>query len=214
MLLVGIWLTAVGACDLLRAARDTTTVRRRAAVLGLGVVVLAGLLVGCGIEVGRALWLVPVAAACLALWVLGSSAALASHAAGARAVAFVGIGLGTALTLGLAAGLGAPDWPAAAGGSALARWPVERTILVVGVLLVQLATANIVVRLLLDAVGVPAETGEKTLKGGRVLGPLERVFLVALGLGGAVAAAAVVVAAKGLLRFPELQRGGRAGPAT
>ena len=42
------------------------------------------------------------------------------------------------------------------------------------------------------------------LKGGRLLGPLERVFILALAMGGQVTAAAVVVAAKGLLRFPEL----------
>ncbi len=38
----------------------------------------------------------------------------------------------------------------------------------------------------------------------RVLGPLERLFIVGLGLGGQLTAAAVVVAAKGLLRWPEL----------
>ena len=42
------------------------------------------------------------------------------------------------------------------------------------------------------------------LKGGRLLGPLERVFILALGLAGEVTAASIVVAAKGLLRFPEL----------
>jgi len=36
---------------------------------------------------------------------------------------------------------------------------------------------------------------------------MERLFIVGLGLGGQLTAAAVVVAAKGLLRFPELQRG-------
>ena len=50
---------------------------------------------------------------------------------------------------------------------------------------------------------------EKQLKGGRVLGPMERVFVVALGALGDLTAAAVVVAAKGLLRFPELQRAQR-----
>lgn len=39
-----------------------------------------------------------------------------------------------------------------------------------------------------------------------MLGPLERLFIFALALGGDLAAAAVVVAAKGLLRFPELRR--------
>lgn len=62
-------------------------------------------------------------------------------------------------------------------------------------------------RLVLDAVGVPAITNEKKLKGGRLLGPMERIFVVGLGHIGEVTAAAIVVAAKGLLRFPELQAG-------
>ena len=36
------------------------------------------------------------------------------------------------------------------------------------------------------------------------LGPLERLFILGLGLAGNLTAAAIVVAAKGLLRFPEL----------
>ena len=42
---------------------------------------------------------------------------------------------------------------------------------------------------------------------------MERLFLVGLGSTGYLTAAAVVVAAKGLLRFPELQRDERAGPS-
>ena len=44
-----------------------------------------------------------------------------------------------------------------------------------------------------------------SLKGGRLLGPMERVFILGLGLTGQFTAAGIVVAAKGLLRFPELQ---------
>ena len=45
---------------------------------------------------------------------------------------------------------------------------------------------------------------ERRLKGGRLLGPLERIFILGLGLAGNLTAAAIVVAAKGLLRWPEL----------
>jgi hypothetical protein len=51
------------------------------------------------------------------------------------------------------------------------------------------------------------------LKGGRMLGPMERVLILALGLAGEVTAAAVVGGAKGLLRFPELHRGTKEGPS-
>ena len=43
------------------------------------------------------------------------------------------------------------------------------------------------------------------LKGGRLLGPLERLLILGLGLAGEVTAASIVIAAKGLIRFPELQ---------
>jgi hypothetical protein len=106
---------------------------------------------------------------------------------------------------------------------ALGRWlgqvplPVLRDIdadqflLLAGVVLLQLSTGNVLVRLALaatrtitpDAQGVP-QGPERRLKGGRLLGPLERLFILGLGLAGNLTAAAIVVAAKGLLRWPEL----------
>jgi len=44
------------------------------------------------------------------------------------------------------------------------------------------------------------------LKGGRFIGPLERIFLLALVLAGAFTAVAAIVAAKGIIRFPEISR--------
>lgn len=44
------------------------------------------------------------------------------------------------------------------------------------------------------------------LKGGRFIGPLERLFLLALVLAGAFTAVAAIVAAKGIIRFPEISR--------
>ncbi len=95
--------------------------------------------------------------------------------------------------------------PAAAGMS------FDRFAVVAGGLLFLQLTANVVVRLVLDSAGSPAEQSESTLKGGRVLGPMERTFIFALGVAGELTAASVIVAAKGLLRFPELQRGAAGG---
>ena len=109
--------------------------------------------------------------------------------------------------------------PEAAGP--LARWldsvtlPVlrdvsaDRFLLMAGAFGIQLSTGNVLVRLVLKSTGTihPLADGAMPptrLKGGRLLGPLERVFILALALGGQVTAASVVVAAKGLLRFPEL----------
>jgi hypothetical protein len=113
---------------------------------------------------------------------------------------------------------------AGAAGGPLGRWlgqvplPVlhdldaDQLLLLLGVALVQLSTGNVLVRLVLSASGTihhPDAQGalqgpERRLKGGRLLGPLERLFILGFGLAGQFTAAAVVVAAKGLLRWPEL----------
>lgn len=109
-------------------------------------------------------------------------------------------------------------WGSHAGGLS-ARWaswvalPLSgvtptRMLMVVGVVLLQLATGNQLVRLVLGTVGVVRPAGEPQpsdrLKGGRLLGPMERLLILSLGAGGQVAAAGAVVAAKGIIRFPEL----------
>jgi hypothetical protein len=109
--------------------------------------------------------------------------------------------------------------PSAAGP--LARWleslaiadlsavPADRFLLLSGAFAIQLSTGNVLVRLVLKATGTinPRSDGgmpPTQLKGGRLLGPLERIFILGLGLAGNLTAAAIVVAAKGLLRWPEL----------
>lgn len=211
---VGTWLLVVGLVDLVRAARDVTAPSRRALMVLLGVVLLAGAVVAWApsVRVGAldlAVWL--VAFGC---WSLGSTAAL-SGAGSARAVVAARVVALGGWTVGL-------TWSLVAGGRLVAELPEqvrgplasvtpEQLVLVVGVLVAQLSTANVIVRLVLDAVGVPASDNEKSLKGGRLLGPMERLMIVGLGLAGQVTAASVVVAAKGLLRFPELQRGSASG---
>ncbi|ORA16262.1 hypothetical protein [Mycobacterium arosiense] len=108
---------------------------------------------------------------------------------------------------------------ASPGGGVVARWSAwvhlplshvtpARSLMLVGVVLVQFATANQLVRLVLGSVGAVRPPGEPQpsdrLKGGRLLGPLERLLILSLGVGGQVAAASAVVAAKGIIRFPEL----------
>jgi len=80
--------------------------------------------------------------------------------------------------------------------------------------ILNLAAGNTIVRDVLVASGVsPAAQGptgtppmltQPRLRGGRVLGPMERVLILGFGAGGNLAAAALVIAAKGLVRFPEL----------
>ena len=85
----------------------------------------------------------------------------------------------------------------------------DRFLLTAGAFGIQLSTGNVLVRLVLKSTGTihPLANGDMPptrLKGGRLLGPLERIFILGLGLAGNLTAAAIVVAAKGLLRWPEL----------
>jgi hypothetical protein len=129
--------------------------------------------------------------------------------------------LGSALTVALVFSGQAGHVSGAAGRwlgqvpfAALSGLRPDRALLLLGVLLVQLSTGNVVVRLVLLATNTshPAHHGEpldpddpqRRLKGGRLLGPMERLFIVGLGLGGHLTAASIVIAAKGLLRWPEL----------
>jgi hypothetical protein len=132
----------------------------------------------------------------------------------AAAGGYVSLACGfVALLLAGPAGGSAPGLEAVIARSGLAAIPAERLTLVGALLVLQIATANVVVRLLLDLVGVPASDNEKTLRGGRVLGPMERLLIVGLGVAGSLPAAAIVVASKSLLRFPELRvpRAGQPG---
>jgi hypothetical protein len=68
------------------------------------------------------------------------------------------------------------------------------------------------------AVGVAVDSGtdsatdpvpfaaQPSLKGGRLIGPLERVIVFSLTLAGAYTLLAAVLAAKGIVRFPEISR--------
>jgi hypothetical protein len=84
----------------------------------------------------------------------------------------------------------------------------DRMLMVVGVVLLQLITGNQLVRLVLGSVGAIKPLGEPQpsdkLKGGRLLGPMERMLILGLGLAGQLAAATAVVAAKSIIRFPEI----------
>ena len=81
-------------------------------------------------------------------------------------------------------------------------------LMTVGVVLLQFVTGNQLVRLVLGSVGAVRPAGEPQpsdrLKGGRLLGPMERLLILGLGLGGQLAAASAVVAAKSIIRFPEI----------
>lgn len=67
------------------------------------------------------------------------------------------------------------------------------------------SSSNRVVSSVLQIAGTPVEKGEQRLKGGRLLGVMERWIVAGMVLAGEPAGAAVVFAAKGLLRFPTVR---------
>jgi len=208
LMALGAFVAVVGACDLLRAHRDDLSVLRQLAIIGVGAVALAVLLAWTGDGSRGTVLLGLGLLVALATWVVASTAALrrggGPGGAPLRALAFGGLGLGAVVS---ALGVGALEewtvWPDRLAGTILARWPAYDVVVASGAVLLQLATANIVVRLLLDSVRSPS-AGDEPAGGGRLLGPMERIFIVGLGAIGQTTAAAIIVAAKGLFRLPSL----------
>jgi len=86
--------------------------------------------------------------------------------------------------------------------------PVDQFIMALGAALFLLATGNRIVGHALAATNASLLVrGESKFKGGRVLGPMERLLVAAGVVSGSLAGAGLVVAAKGLLRFRELRPG-------
>ena len=185
-------------------------VRGLQALAGLVVVVLAAWATGLFTDDrGVALTVVAVAGVVVLGW--QATGGLGEQRPWAP-LAVLGLGLAGLLLLG---GLGGD-----ASTGALAAWmhwvdlpgidgvAPDRLVLLVALVLAQLSTGNVVVRLVLRAVDIsPPESDDRDgLQGGRVLGPMERLLILGLGLAGEVTAASIVIAAKGLIRWPELSR--------
>ncbi|GAA1520158.1 hypothetical protein [Nocardioides humi] len=214
LMLLGGFLVVVGLCDLLRIDRDRITPLRQALLIAIGGVLVAGFLCWVQDAPAGAVAVGIGLLAALAAWVIGSSAALSADGRAAarwRAVAFAGLGGGAVLSL-LGVGVLVPwaTWPGWLADTVLVTWPPADVTVSAGAVLLQLATGNRLVHLILDAAGLSA--AETALKGERILGPVERILIVGLGHLGEVTAAAILVVAKGLLRLPELQARTKDGP--
>jgi hypothetical protein len=201
--LSAIALLAFAVADLLRWSPERVcTLRAIVALVGTTVVTsafagLSGFSVIAVLAVGGATWVV------IGTWLYLSDAC---------SPGFPLAWIAAALLASFAAGsLGDPI------GGSLHRWysdlpfafvrhvGVDQFFLGMGALLFVLATANRVVRLVLEAAGTPAIKGEAKLTGGRLIGPMERLIVGAMILTGDLTGAAVIIAAKGLLRLPEIR---------
>lgn len=90
--------------------------------------------------------------------------------------------------------------------SGLANMNPELMLLILGTLLFLGSTANAIVKTVLTLIRTGNNhASEEQLKGGRYIGPLERWLIFGLALAGQPTAAALVISAKSIIRFPELQ---------
>jgi hypothetical protein len=178
-------------------------------------VVAVAVVIGCAALAGlwhpRDIVLLEIAIAASVAWVvLGARSERSGDSQLAPLVVFAAaVGL-----LILLSGLGSEA------GGLVQRWSVwvdlpgvvgletDRLLMIVAVVLLQIVTGNQLVRLVLASVGAVKPAGQPQasdrLKGGRLLGPMERLLILGLGLAGQLAAATAVVAAKSIIRFPEI----------
>lgn len=200
---LAVFLIAVGVADIVRKLSG----RRWPALVAGPLMVIVG-------ATAAGLWhlgdiaLLAVAAAVSVVWVVLGDAAERTGTRQGRALAVFGAGAALIVALG--------GWASPAAGPlgwwlpwiGFAEVEPDRALMIAGVVLLQLVTANQLVRLILGAVGAVRPVGmpqpSDRLKGGRLLGPMERLLILGLALGGEFGAASAVIAAKGIIRFPEL----------
>ncbi|MFJ6654408.1 hypothetical protein ACIQLJ_16580 [Microbacterium sp. NPDC091313] len=104
-----------------------------------------------------------------------------------------------------------PPRPLAGGAPGLLSGaPLDVVVTALGAAVFLTESGNVLVRSALrrEHAVSPEASG---LKGGRLIGPLERLLVFALTLAGAYTLLAAVLAAKGIVRFPEISRDGETG---
>jgi hypothetical protein len=204
--LLTLLLGTLGTADLVRPEDRAST--RAEAARGAVAGVAALVLLVWGLDLGTAAWtVVPVGLVVLAAWMALTPvgivrtdrpwpvAGLIAVSLAALAVPQPGIGDGWLVR-----------WYDGLDLAALQDVDVEHFLLAAACFVFLVESANIIVRLMLIGTGPSVMATEKTLQGGRILGPIERIFILAMALGGHYGALSAVVAAKGILRFPEISR--------
>lgn len=226
MIVTALVLIAVGTADLIRQFVVPRWRRLGLAIAGVAVIVLS---------VFAGAWPAGVLAVALAaawVWLLPTHSAARARfwpAIGLAAICggFVAV-LGSRHDAGLLGGVWSFPSP-------LGTLSLDKALLTIGVVLFLLESANIIVRTALtdemtrdelthdaatmDAPATPSANAggeastvlaqpKKTLKGGRLIGPLERVLVFTLTLSGIYTILAAILAAKGIVRFPEISRDG------
>ncbi|MFD5226927.1 hypothetical protein ACFWHT_15025 [Microbacterium sp. NPDC058342] len=219
MILTALVLAAVGASDLLRRFVPRRPVRL-VLLIALGAAIVA--LGACADALAAAV----VALVLTALWLWSMPLDATGRASFWPAVLLGAIAAGaTALMPSRRSpGIIGDIWqlPSPAGEIGF-----DVALLAVGAMLFVTESANLVVRAALDREGTwrPADQGGALrggrlrqpqqlatgFQGGRLIGPLERLIVVVLTLAGAYSLLAAMLAAKGIVRFPEISKDGETG---
>jgi hypothetical protein len=197
-------LLALGVADLVRPGDRAA----RGALLRS--VVLSALVAGLTCwGAGLPLWWVPVVVLVVGAWVVTTP----EWTLGEDVHPWPLVVLAVLVVAALATGADQPrpegwlvDWYTSLDVASLDAVPFTSFALGAGCLVFLVDSANVVVRMVLASTDAGVMASEQTLKGGRVLGPIERIMIFALALSGEYAALTAVVAAKGILRFPEISR--------
>jgi len=205
MILLALLLASLGAADLVRPQDNIAESWTFLRAMAVGVAVLVLGVWGSGLV----WWWVIVGVTLLVAWIAFTPVSRFVK----RAYPWPIVGLFVAILAILASGSHAPDadgwlteWYASLDMEALKGVSFDRFAVAVGCVLFLVESANIIVRMVLAGTDPGVMASEQTLKGGRVLGPIERVFIFAMALAGQYAALTAVIAAKGILRFPEISR--------
>lgn len=209
---------AVGVADLVAGGLQGTPVSRRRAVVGIVGALFITLTAGSfAVSTGALLLALAVNVAGVTAWIQLRTSERSDSRRAWVALA--------ALTLYLGFGIGSGSLWQAESVDWLDRWlaslafPVLRALdahhllFLVALFVFLSATANGVVRTVLVASGTETRRSEERLRGGRVIGVLERWMIFGLMLYGEPTAAGLVVSAKSILRFPELTRVAAEPPA-
>lgn len=214
MIAVTLTLLAFGVFDLVRWSPENTTTRRSLAAFVTAVAATAGIAATTGSEPGTVALVAVLAVLVLSAWFVldedddQRTRDPARPRASSRALAVPILALLTAFAISgsVPAGSGVlGDWYRKLPFAFAESVPLDQFLIGMSAAVFLLATANRIVRLVLEAAGTPVSSGETTLPGGRLLGPMERIFVAAMVLAGDPTSAAIVIAAKGLLRLPEIR---------
>ncbi len=203
---LAVMLIAMGIADVTRRLTARVWLPATAATLAVAVCAVVGALWHIG-----DIALLVIAATASVGWVLLCTRAERTGEHELAPLALFGAALALLILLsGLGSDVGGlvQRWSVWVGLPGIASVNPDRLLMVIGAVLLQLVTGNQLVRLVLGSVGAVKPEGQPqpsdTLKGGRLLGPMERLLILGLGLAGQLAAATAVVAAKSIIRFPEI----------